>query len=100
MRCRALALFSKRAMDEQPRLTPALRWLLTVTAGLAVGNLYYNQPLLPAMARTFGLSGARAGLVATLAQAGYAVELLFCVPLGDIVDRRRLIPATLVAVSL
>jgi predicted MFS family arabinose efflux permease len=81
-------------------LTPSLLWLFTVTAGLAVANLTFNQPLLPEIGRTFGVSGGQAGVVATLTQLGYAVGLLFLAPLGDIVKRHRLIPATLVAVAI
>jgi predicted MFS family arabinose efflux permease len=82
------------------QLTASLLWLLTITAGVSVANLYYSQPLLPDIARTFGTSTARIGILATLAQAGYASGLLFLAPLGDIVERRRLVPATLVAVAL
>lgn len=81
-------------------LTPSLLWLFTVTAGVAVANLSYNQPLLPEIARTFAISDARAGAIATLTQAGYAAGLLFLVPLGDMVDRRRLVLATLLAVAV
>lgn len=84
---------------ERVTLTPALLWLFTVTAGVAVANLTYNQPLLPEIGRTFGVSGGQAGIVATLTQIGYAAGILFLAPLGDMIERRRLIPATLVAVA-
>lgn len=85
---------------ERVTLTPALLWLFTVTAGVAVANLTYNQPLLPEIGRTFGVSGGQAGIVATLTQTGYAAGILFLAPLGDMIERRRLIPATLVAVAV
>lgn len=91
---------SDRAPAGGLALTPSLLWLLTVTAGVAVANLSYNQPLLPEIARTFAISDARAGIVATLTQAGYAAGLLFVVPLGDMVDRRRLVLTTLLAVAV
>ncbi|HTJ22107.1 MAG TPA: MFS transporter [Gemmatimonadaceae bacterium] len=81
-------------------LTPSLLWLFTVTAGVAVANLTFNQPLLPEIGRTFGVAGGQAGIVATVTQMGYAAGLLFLAPLGDVVKRRRLIPATLVAVAI
>ncbi|KRA84366.1 MFS transporter [Altererythrobacter sp. Root672] len=60
-------------------------------AGLSVANIYYAQPLLDSMARDFGISPSRIGLVVTLTQVGYALGLIFLVPLGDLVDRRRLV---------
>ena len=74
--------------------------LLSLTAGAAVANLYYNQPLLPQIGRDFGIANGRVGLVSTAAQVGYAVGLLVFVPLGDVAERRRLIVALLVAVAV
>jgi predicted MFS family arabinose efflux permease len=74
--------------------------LLAFTAGAVVANLYYSQPLLPQIGRTFGILDGRVGLVSTAAQVGYAVGLLFFVPLGDIIERRRLIVALMVAVAI
>ena len=76
-----------------------LIWLLTVATGASVANLYYNQPLLSDIARTFHSSTRGAGTIATLTQAGYAVGLLLFVPLGDIVNRRRLIVTLLCCVT-
>jgi predicted MFS family arabinose efflux permease len=85
----------------EPRRPPPRRliWLLTIATGASVANLYYNQPLLPQIARSFRASSAAVGAVATLTQAGYAIGLLLFVPLGDVVDRRRLITALLCAVA-
>ena len=74
--------------------------LLAFTAGAVVANLYYSQPLLPQIGRTFGIVDGRVGLVSTAAQVGYAVGLLFFVPLGDVIERRRLIVALMVAVAI
>ncbi|WNG29120.1 MFS transporter [Cystobacter fuscus] len=73
------------------RLTPGAQLLFALAAGLSVANIYYAQPLLDAMARDFSIRPAAIGLVVTVTQLGYALGLLFIVPLGDLVDRRRLI---------
>lgn len=76
-----------------------LTLLFAVATGLAAANLYYAQPLLHTIARDFGVSSATAGLVVTCGQLGYAVGLALLVPVGDLVNRRRLIPGLLVFTS-
>ena len=76
-----------------------LIWLLTIATGASVANLYYNQPLLSDIARTFHASPREVGSIATLTQAGYAVGMLLFVPLGDVVERRRLIVTLLCCVT-
>ncbi len=71
--------------------------LFAVAGGAAVGNLYWSQPLLDDIASSLGTSSAVAGLLVTLTQVGYALGILLVVPLGDVLDRRRLVPAVLVA---
>ncbi|AJY77617.1 MFS transporter [Paenibacillus beijingensis] len=65
--------------------------MMAAACGFAVANVYLNQTLLVDMARTFGSTEAAAGAVTTLAQVGYALGNLLLVPLGDIIERRRLI---------
>lgn len=66
-------------------------FLLAITCGLSVANVYYNQPLLAEIGRSFDISVQQVGFIPTLTQIGYAVGLLFLVPLGDKVERRGLI---------
>lgn len=73
---------------------------MAAAAALSVANLYYNQPLLAVIARDLHVSTRAIGFVPTLTQAGYAAGLLFVVPVGDIVDRKRLVLASLGAVTL
>jgi predicted MFS family arabinose efflux permease len=73
--------------------------LLAVGCGLSAANLYYAQPLLHTIARSFGTTSATAGLVVTLSQIGYAVGLALVLPLGDLLDRRRLVPAILLVTT-
>lgn len=74
-------------------LTNSVILLFAVACGLAVGNVYYAQPLLDAMAEAFAMSPATIGIVITLTQVGYGVGLILLVPLGDLLNRRRLIVA-------
>ncbi|RYZ70043.1 MAG: MFS transporter, partial [Proteobacteria bacterium] len=55
---------------------------MATATGMTVANLYYNQPLLDQMKATFGVSYEALGWVPTLTQVGYAVGMLFLVPLG------------------
>ena len=74
--------------------------LLATTCGAAVANNYYVQPLLPTIAAAFGVSEATAGLLVTAGQVGYAVGLALLVPLGDLLERRRLISRLLVITAV
>ncbi|MCW2872262.1 MAG: ynfM3 [Streptomyces oryziradicis] len=72
---------------------------LAVTAaacGLSVASIYYAQPLLPELTRSFHVPHAAATAVVTAGQVGYACGLALVVPLGDIVDRVRLASRLLV----
>jgi len=65
--------------------------IIAAAAGLSVANVYFAQPLLDLMAQDFHISSAAVGLIVTLTQVGYALGLIFIVPIGDLVDRHRLI---------
>jgi len=69
---------------------------------VAVADLYYAQPLLSTIASGLGVGSGTAGLIVTFSQIGYAAGLALLVPAGDMLDRRRLVPAVLAltAVSL
>ena len=74
-----------------PELTRSLLWVMAIATGLIVANLYYNQPLLDDMARTYHVSNSKIGQVAMLTQLGYACGMLFIAPLADMLRRKRLI---------
>ena len=75
---------------KHPELTPLTLWIMTIATGLVVANLYYNQPLLEDIARTFHISRGKAGQVSMLTQIGYAAGMFFLAPLADMVKRKRL----------
>lgn len=72
-------------------LTTGLTILMAIATGLVVASNYYAQPLLDTIAAQFNLTTNMAGFIVTAAQLGYAVGLLFLVPLGDLFERKRLI---------
>jgi predicted MFS family arabinose efflux permease len=78
-----------------PRITRGLTLLLAVMGGIAVGNLYWAQPLLHLIADDLHVTTSTAGSLVTATQIGYAVGILLIVPLGDALNRRRLIPLML-----
>ena len=73
--------------------------LFAGSCGLAAANLYYAQPVLHTIARHFGVTSGTAGLVVTFGQIGYALGLGLLVPVGDLLNRRRLIPGLLVVTA-
>src|SRR4051812_36590122 len=77
-------------MPERPQLSPGLLWTMSVASAVAVANIYYNQPMLADMMRTFTTTPKHIGLVATFTQIGYALGMPAFIPLGDFVERRRL----------
>ncbi|WP_303312566.1 MFS transporter [Hymenobacter sp. BT730] len=93
-------LEDNRPIPSHPPLAPALVWLMAITCGLVVANIYYNQPLLAEIGKTFGLSDSRVSLVATITQVGYTLGLLFVVPLGDKRERKSLILALLLCAAV
>jgi len=77
-------------IENKKPLTNRLTILMAVAIGIIVANLYYLQPLLHQISKNFHVGTARASLLMTLIQIGYALGLAFVVPLGDIWPRRRL----------
>lgn len=80
-------------------LNPRLILIMAAACGLAVANLYYNQPLLAEIGHSFGVDEGRMGLVATATQLGYAAGMLAFIPLADLFERRRLIVLLMAAVT-
>src|SRR5277367_3529293 len=92
---------SSEPNDAQPpaRMARGLVALLAVASGATVANLYYIQPLLSIVGHALHVSDGTAGLLVTCAQVGYVSGLAFLVPLGDIMERRRLITTILLGTA-
>jgi predicted MFS family arabinose efflux permease len=80
-------------------ISPGMIRLLALAAGLIVASLYYAQTLVGPISTATGLSLDAAGLIVTLTQVGYALGLLFIVPLGDLLENRKLVFVLLLATS-
>jgi len=85
-------------VHDPERITPAVPALsqkhlalLAAGAGFSVASLYYSQPILGVLGADLQASASRIGLVPTLTQLGYALGILLLAPLGDRLNRRRLI---------
>lgn len=81
-------------------ITPRMTLLLATACGLIVANIYYAQTLVGPISRATGLAPQVAGLIVTLTQIGYALGLLFLVPLGDLLENRRLVVTALLCASV
>ncbi|MCX2475818.1 MFS transporter [Pedobacter sp. MC2016-05] len=72
-------------------LTKTQVLIMAATAGIAVANVYYSQPILQAMATQFHISIEKAGNISVLSQIGYGLGLFLLTPIGDMIERKRLI---------
>lgn len=81
----------KQLLKENGGLPASILWTLAIVAGISVANLYYNQPLLNMIRHELNVSEFKTNLIAMVTQIGYAVGLLFIVPLGDLYQRKNII---------
>lgn len=91
-------LKNKQAIEKN--IPTWLTILFATACGIIAANLYYAQPLIGLISSSIGLSESSAGFIVTLTQIGYVVGLLFIVPLGDIVENRRLIVVSLLLTAV
>ena len=81
----------KLELKENQGVPSSLLWTLAIISGVTVANIYYNQPLLNRISRDLNISEFTANLIAMCSQIGYAIGLLFIIPLGDLYRRRNII---------
>lgn len=88
---------NNNSLSAQPVATGAASalptWLFACVSGTAVATLYYAQPMLAVMGDGLGAPSASLGLVPMLTQLGYALGILLLAPLGDGIDRRKIVLA-------
>ena len=98
MKCKASRCTGQRiqtASVPDTMLTTGITALFSLTCALAVANVYSAQPLLDSMAVSLKVSPGMIGSVITATQAGYAIGLLFLVPLGDWLNRKYVVMSQL-----
>src|ERR1700744_5303176 len=76
-----------------PALSSSMLMLLGAACGLLIANVYFGQPLTGPIGADLGMARQTIGLIVTLPLAGYGLGLLLVVPLGDLLENRRLILA-------
>ena len=87
------------SQNAPPALNQMTVTVMSVACGLTVSNVYLNQPLLAEIGHAFHADARHAGAVTTLTQIGYTLGILLLVPLGDALERRRMILILLAAVT-
>lgn len=90
----------EKRQNSTPDISKGLILLLAIAAGISVANLYYNQPLLADIAKTFHISFQEVGLLSTFTQLGYASGIFLFVPLGDIKEKRKVILVLIAGVTI
>ncbi|KOP80503.1 transporter [Lysinibacillus sp. FJAT-14745] len=78
-------------MNLQPSMSRAVTLLFATACGMSVANIYFAQPLLDQLSNEFNIDHSTIGVVITITQIFYGLGLLLLVPLGDLLNQRRLI---------
>jgi predicted MFS family arabinose efflux permease len=80
-------------MNSDPEELPSwMTMLFAIAAGLLAANVYYSQPIAELIATSLGFSSSATGLIVAFTQAGFGIGLFLIVPLGDLMENRRLVP--------
>src|ERR1700754_4520863 len=76
-----------------------LTFVLAAASGVSIANIFYSQPLLDLIARTFGVTDGGASIVVTVTQLGYAAGIIVLMPLGDPIENRTLASRVLIVTA-
>ncbi|GAB0166569.1 MFS transporter [Lysinibacillus sp. CTST325] len=79
------------ALNLQPSMSRTVTLLFATACGMSVANIYFAQPLLDQLSNEFNIDHSTIGIVITITQIFYGLGLLLLVPLGDLLNQRRLI---------
>jgi predicted MFS family arabinose efflux permease len=91
------ALATNLEPDEMPSW---MTILFAIASGLLAANVYYSQPIAELIATSLGFSSSATGLIVAFTQAGFGIGLFLIVPLGDLVENRRLVLALIGVTAL
>lgn len=87
----AVQSFGSEEAKAAPELRPVLLTVMALACGVFVANVYYNQPIFELLLRAYPDAPSTVGLIPMATQLGFACGLFLLIPLGDRMDRRRLI---------
>ena len=90
----------KLTLEDNKGIPSSLLWTLAIISGISVANLYYNQPLLNRISEDLNVSEFTANLIPMVTQIGYALGLLFIIPLGDLYKRKHIIVTNFLLLAL
>ncbi|CAB3746235.1 hypothetical protein LMG29739_00134 [Paraburkholderia solisilvae] len=85
---------------EEERVSAWLVLLLAFACGLMAANVYYAQPLAGLIGSSLGVAEGATGFIVTVTQIGIGAGMLFVVPLGDLIESRRLVLTLLCMTTL
>jgi len=97
---RRMNALNKNHHQEGDPLRTGTILLMAIAAGITVANIYYNQPILKEMALSLHASDVEIGRVSMFAQIGYGLGMFFLIPMGDMVNRKKLILLLMVLLAI
>ena len=85
--------------QDREEMKRSLKFFLPLAACLILANIYYAQPILTDIAASIGLASTSSGMIMTMLQLGYVLGIVFLVPLGDVLENRRLVAFMVIGAS-